>query len=100
MNEKDKSICPHCGRKMCKWRPAEDSTWGMHFQYVCFNNECPYYVRGWKHMRENFAQHASYRHRYNPQNDESGPLPVWSENALRSGIVDDEQEIDIKDKEG
>ena len=38
-------------------------------------------------MMEQFAQNISYRYRYAPQNGESGPLPVWSADALRSGIV-------------
>jgi hypothetical protein len=91
MTEKKTDICPHCGQKMKKWAPPDDSSWGMHCQYVCFNDECPYYVRGWSWMESQFNQKASYRHRYNPQNDESGPLPVWSPRALRDGIVEDDE---------
>lgn len=43
-------------------------------------------------MMDNYQQKASYRYRLNPRNDESGPLPVWSENALREGILDDEED--------
>jgi hypothetical protein len=43
-------------------------------------------------MKDNFQQKASYRYRYNPQNDEEGPLPVWSPDALRDGIVEEEEE--------
>jgi hypothetical protein len=43
-------------------------------------------------MKDNFQQKASYRYRYNPQNDEDGPLPVWSPTALRDGIVEEEEE--------
>jgi hypothetical protein len=87
--ENNEEICPHCGIKMLKWAPPMDSSWGPGTQLVCFNDECPYYVKGWEWMRENYEQHASYRYRYNPQNKEGGPLPVWSANALRSGIVDE-----------
>ena len=87
MDKKDKTICPHCGKKMSKWMPPPESSWGPNYQYVCFNDECSYYQRGWKHMMENFQQKASYRYRYNPHNDESGPLPVWSESAMKNAII-------------
>ena len=85
--------CPHCTMEMNKWVPPEDSTWADDpFHWVCFNDECPYYVKGWEWMRTQFRQNASYRYRYNPQNDEHGPLPVWSPDALKSGIIEDEKE--------
>ena len=77
---------------MSRWSPPDDSSWGPGYQYVCFNDECPYYLSGWDWMRDKFQQKASYRHRHNPQNGESGPLPVWSPAALRDGIISDEEQ--------
>ncbi|MCD6161546.1 MAG: ogr/Delta-like zinc finger family protein [candidate division Zixibacteria bacterium] len=89
MTEKNsKIICPHCGQKMSKWASPQDSTWGVEFQYICFNDECPYFIKGWEWMLAQFNQHASYRHRYNPQTGESGPLPVWSNEALKNSIIE------------
>jgi len=45
-------------------------------------------------MREKFNQNISYRHRFNPCNGESGPLPVWSKDALKNFII--EQTADSK----
>jgi hypothetical protein len=77
---------------MKNWVPALDSSWGPHCQFVCFNDECPYYVKGWKWMREQFQQNVSYRYRYDPETGECGPLPVWSPMALRSGILEENEE--------
>jgi hypothetical protein len=41
-------------------------------------------------MLERFNVKASYRHRLDPTNGETGPLPVWSPGALRSNILEGE----------
>jgi len=84
-----KTVCPHCGSDMLKWRVPPDSTWGVPYKFVCFNDECQYFVKGWKHMLDNYQQRASYRHSYDPFTQELGPLPVWSFTALKSGIIKD-----------
>ena len=42
-------------------------------------------------MKDLYQQKASYRYRYNPENGEEGPLPVWSEDAHRDNIVNEEE---------
>ncbi len=90
MTDKNISKCPHCGAEMKKWKVPGDSTWNEDFHWVCFNNECQYYVRGWDWMHEKYQQTASYRCRVNPRTGASGPLPVWSPEAHKEFIIDDE----------
>ena len=82
--------CPHCGIKMKKWETPDGSTWDSPYQLVCFNDECPYFVKGWTWMKEKFNVRSSYRHRHNPATGGSGPLPVWSYDALKTSIIEDD----------
>ncbi len=82
--------CPHCGEKMRKWEVPENpfvSTWDNDFMYICFNDGCPYYIRGWDFMAGE-GNTGSYRLMYNPEKDTCQPVPVQSPNTLREGIVD------------
>jgi hypothetical protein len=80
--------CPHCGRKMSKWQAPVESNWCGEIRFVCFFDECPYYVRGWALMEERYGVTASYRHSINPETGFANPLPVASPDHLKPGIVE------------
>jgi hypothetical protein len=77
---------------MLRWANPEASSWGDGFQYVCFQDDCPYYKGGWAWMQSRYNVAASYRYRLDPSSGERGPLPVWSPDALRSDIISDPEE--------
>ena len=62
--------------------------WDSQFQLACFNDDCPYYVRGWEHMMKNYAVKASYRFRFDPFTGEKSPIAVWSTSALKDRIIE------------
>ena len=82
--------CPHCESSLKKWLVPEEASWNEEFFYVCFNDECSYYQRGWEWMKEQFNQAASYRYMVNPTTGACAPLPVWSDSATREMIVEDD----------
>ena len=83
--------CPHCGEKLKKWAVPDNPfevTWDNEFMYICFNDRCPYYVRGWDHMSKEGNRGVSYRLMYHPDKDACMPIPVPSPGALRESIVE------------
>ena len=89
MTPDEKQECKYCESEMKKWRPPASSTWTNEFLWICLNDECPYYVRGWDHMMKTQEIKASYRHTVNPETGGSSPLPTWSNEAHRDRVIDD-----------
>jgi hypothetical protein len=85
MSEATTNTCPHCGMRLLRFElpDAFDHAYDM----ACFNDDCPYYVRGWSWMEERFGVRSSYRYRVDGQTGQAMPIPVWSPTALRSSIV-------------
>lgn len=83
--------CPYCGERLRKWAVPENPfacTWDNDFMYICFNDACPYYVRGWDVMHREGSCGVSYRLMYNPEKDRCLPVPVPTPKALREGIIE------------
>lgn len=84
--------CPYCGERLKKWIVPDNpfvQTWDNEYMYICFNDQCTYYVRGWDIMSSEGNMGVSYRLMYNPEKDRCMPIPVPSARALREGIVED-----------
>jgi hypothetical protein len=83
--------CPYCGDKLSKWAVPDHpfgQTWDNDYMYICFNDQCPYYIRGWETMSRQ-RNHCSYRLMYHPEKDCCLPVPVPTPMALKEGIVAD-----------
>jgi len=81
--------CPHCQESLRAFSLPDDAGFDGDFQLACFNDECPYYVRGWEWMQEKYGVKASYRYRVNPEGaGKASPLAVWSEDALKDRIIE------------
>jgi len=90
----DPHACPYCGYGLKKWEvphsPFEIDCWyDTDFLHICFNDDCPYFLRGWDWMWTRMRRNVSYRHMYNPATGKSGPIPVPTYYALKDGIVEE-----------
>lgn len=83
--EPNLTTCPHCGAQLEPFELPED--FGHDFDLACFNDECPYYIRGWTWMEEHYAVRASYRHRVDSRTGFVSPIGVWSASALKNRIL-------------
>ena len=82
-------VCPHCGGTLTRFG-LDESVWDHAWDLACFNDECPYFVRGWGWMEERYGVHASYRYRIDGRRGFETPVAVWSAAALRDAILPDE----------
>jgi hypothetical protein len=93
--ELGKPKCPDCGQEMNLWEvpPVNFSDglgWGEPYLYLCFNDECPVYVKGWQELEENYAQKASMRRFNYPGSDKFECMPVFSKHGAKGQIIDDQ----------
>lgn len=88
---KDTLECPHCGEKLKLWAVPNTpfTMWDAEYLYVCFNDSCPYFVRGWDTMNGQGNRGFSYRLMYDPYRDNCQSLPAPTVNAMKENIVED-----------
>jgi len=91
MSERLSEVCPHCGAPLEPFALPENGGWDSPYHLACFNDACPYFVRGWDWMMERYSVKASYRYRVDPGTRTDSPLPVWSPTALRDRILGAEE---------
>ena len=83
--------CPYCDEKLRKWIVPQTpfTQWPNEFQYVCFNDECGYFKRGYD-IFDAQGMPGSYRFMYNPETGGCSPVPVLNENAMKDGIIEED----------
>ena len=81
-------LCPHCEEPLSRWLVPQTPfiEWSSTYQFICFNDECPHYVGGWKTF-ENQGIPGSYRFMYDPDSGGCHSVPVLTPTSLRASIV-------------
>jgi hypothetical protein len=86
MSQAIDKTCPHCGAGLVPFS-LPDTLYDHPHDLACFNDECPYYRRGWTWMEEQYGVTSSYRYRVDSRSGRASPLAVWSPAAIRDRIL-------------
>jgi hypothetical protein len=100
MVDEKRPVCPHCKEEMVIWECppmtfSDGLGWGTPYLFVCYNDDCPLYLEGWKNIFEEYGNIASYRCICDPMSGKMDCMPVFSRDGGKGGIIDEE----IKAKE-
>lgn len=98
MSQAIETTCPHCGTRLERLE-LPDTVFDHDFDLACFDDDCPYYVRGWTWMEQQYGVKSSYRYRIDPRSGWASPIAVWSPTALRSSILPHDATADAARKE-
>jgi len=93
--EMAKPHCPHCEEEMRIWEVppinvGDGLGWGEPYLFLCFNDDCKLYKRGWDDLAENFAQQASYRCFCYPSSGKFEVMPVFSPQGGKGQEIDEQ----------
>jgi hypothetical protein len=94
MKVKEAPECPHCGVKMKKMDASQHNFgdglgWCVPYLYVCFNDECGLYVKGWQNLKENYGKMASYRCMCYPDNGNMDVMCVFTPDGCKGQIIEE-----------
>ncbi len=75
--------CAHCGEIMCRYDlpPASFSDglgWGTGFLWMCANDDCPIFQKGFEHTISNYGQTSSLRSIVEPDTGNESVIPAFS----------------------
>ncbi len=88
-------ICPHCKTQLsCCEAPqihvGDGLGWGSDVLFICLNDYCSLFLKGWEHVGEQYGHHASYRYMELPGSKESNVMMVGNKDAFKGSLVDKE----------
>jgi hypothetical protein len=89
----EKHYCPHCsGDLVLCHAPAvhvgDGLGWGSEYLFICLNDNCPLFVKGWDYIASQYGHVGSYRYMEIPNSKESYTMMVVGKEAFTGSIVD------------
>ena len=89
----EKRACPHCKEELslCHAPPVhvgDGLGWGSEYLFICLNDECSLFARGWEHIENQYGHVGSYRHMEIPGGTETYNMMVVGKGAFTGSVVD------------
>jgi hypothetical protein len=89
-------ICPHCDQKLscCEAPPfhiGDGLGWGSEVLFVCLNDGCSLFLRGWDQIERQYGHHSSYRYMELPGSTEGNCLMVGNSDAFKGCVISKEE---------
>ncbi len=89
----EKRYCPHCSGKLTLCHaPAmhvgDGLGWGSEYLFICLNDECPLFLKGWDYIANEYGHVGSYRYMEIPNSQETYNMMVVGKDAFTGSIVD------------
>jgi hypothetical protein len=96
----EKHACPHCSGDLSLCHaPAvhvgDGLGWGSEYLFICLNDNCPLFTKGWDYIANQYGHVGSYRHMEIPNSKETYNMMVVGKEAFTGSIIDIE---DVKRK--
>ena len=92
----EEKTCPHCKQSMslCEAPPihvGDGLGWGSDVLFICLNDTCPLFLRGWEQIENQYGHHASYRYMEVPGSPEGNCMMVGNADAFKACIINKEE---------
>lgn len=89
----EKHACPHCDQHLtlCHAPPVhvgDGLGWGSEYLFICLNDDCPLFVKGWDYIENQYGHVGSYRYMELPNSKESYTMMVVGREAFTGSVVD------------
>jgi len=91
----EEKICPHCKETLscCEAPPihvGDGLGWGSDILFICLNDSCSLFLKGWDQIENQFGHHASYRYMELPGSTEGNCMMVGNSDAFKGSLIDKE----------
>jgi len=92
----EKHFCPHCSGDLtlCHAPPihvGDGLGWGSEYLFICLNDTCPLFIKGWDYIANQYGHVGSYRYMELPNSRETYNMMVVTRDAFTGSVVDIEE---------